>query len=191
MGLYKTVTESDERIAAEDNLSPLLRVEKLHKGGRNNGDKNLSPMLRTIIGAAAELDGNNAETARTFGVSDRAVANYRRGRTSHDTAIQPADKNAVEKVVEAGRDKRAEAKDAAIDRLASLFDGDGPISEDNIKTLKPREGIAAAKDLATVIDRITPKDANVDNRVQFVIFAPRQKEEKEYDVVNVDAREVD
>lgn len=188
MALYCKVTESDERIAADDNVAAKLRVEPLHIGGRKNGDKNLSPMMRTLIGAAGELDDNNARTARAFGVSDRAVSNYRLGRKTHEAAIEPAAKSAVTEVVKAGIDRRQEVKDKAITRLADMFDG--PISKDNLDTLKPREAISAAKDLATVIDRVTPKEANVHQGVQFVIFTPRQKEESEYEVVDVDAREV-
>lgn len=186
--VYKTLTESDERLDSDDNVAVNVRVEKLHKGGRKNGDANLSPLMRTLIGAAAEVDNNNAETAKQFRVSDRAVANYRKGRTSHDAAIQPIAKQGVEAIVEKVGTMQA-VKEKATSRLSSLFDG--PISEENLDTLKPREAISAAKDLATVIDRVTPKTDVQDNRVQFVIFAPRQKEEKEYDVVNVSAREVD
>jgi hypothetical protein len=175
-------------MAGDENLCTKLLVKPLHVGGRKNGDNNLSPMMRTLIGAAAELDGNNAKVARTFGVSDRAVANYKVGRTSHSTAIEPAAASALTEVIEKGQDRRAEAKEKAIDRLASLFDG--PISEENLSTLKPREAISAAKDLATVIDRVTPKDQNVDNRVQFVVFAPRQKTEKEYEAIDINAREI-
>jgi len=182
------VTDSDDRIAGEDNLAHKLVTKPLHVGGRKNGDNNLSPMMRTLIGAAAKLDDNNSSTAKAFGVSDRAVANYRDGKTSESMAVEPAAISALDKVVEQGRDRRAEAKEKAIDRLASLFDG--PISTENLDTLKPREAISAAKDLATVIDRVTPKDQSVDNRVQFVVFTPRQKEEKEYETIEINAREI-
>jgi hypothetical protein len=65
--VYKTVTESDERLSRDDNLAAKVEVRKLHEGGRKNGDTNLSPLMRTLIGAAAEVDGNNAKTAKTFG----------------------------------------------------------------------------------------------------------------------------
>ena len=186
--MYKSVKESDERLNSDDNIAAKVRVEPLHKGGKKHGDANLSPMMRTLIGAAAEVDGNNASTARTFGCSDRAVANYKLGRTSHSESIDPVARSEVQEQVEVLTDKREGIKDKALSRLDSLFDG--PISAENLDTLKPREGISAAKDLATVIDRVTPKDNIQDNRVQFVIFAPRQREEKEYETVDVEAREV-
>jgi hypothetical protein len=187
--MYKTVKESDERLQDEDNLCAKIDVKPLHVGGRKNGDKNLTPMMRTLIGAAAEIDGNNKETAKTFGVSDRQVANLRLGRTSHATSIDPVAKSEIVEAVQTAQDARAQVREKATSRLASLFDE--AISEENLATLKPREAISAAKDLATVIDRVTPKEGGSDNRVQFVIFAPRVKEEKEYDTVDVTAREVD
>jgi hypothetical protein len=144
--VYKTVTESDARIAREDNLASKVEIRKLHEGGRKNGDTNLSPLMRTLIGAAAELDGNNAKTAKTFGVSDRAVANYRKGRTSHSTEIKAAAKSDVDEIVTIAKDQKQDIKSKATSRLDSLFDG--PISEENLSTLKPREAISAAKDLA-------------------------------------------
>jgi hypothetical protein len=189
MSVYKTVEESDERLQDEDNLCAKIDVKPLHVGGRKNGDKNISPMMRTLIGAAAEIDGNNAATARTFGVSDRQVANVRLGRTSHSETIDPVAKAEVAEVVEKSTDTRTQVREKASSRLASLFDS--AISEENLATLKPREAISAAKDLATVIDRVTPKEGNSGNAVQFVIFAPRQKEEKEYETVDVESREVD
>ena len=190
MSLYKTVEESNDRLNAEDNLCLGVDVKPLHTGGRKNGDKNLSPMMRTLIGAAAVIDGDNKKTAKTFGVSDRQVANLKLGRTSHSETIDPVAKSNVVEVVEAAQiDTRAQVRDKASSRLASLFDG--PISEENLATLKPREAISAAKDLATVIDRVSPREAHHGNQVQFVVFAPRQKEEKEYETVEIDAREVD
>lgn len=188
--MYRSVDESNERLSAEDNVATNGVVfQKLHNGGRRSGDANLSPMMRAIIGAAAEIDDNNAATARLFDVNDRAVANYRKGRTSHDSAIQPELKADVEEKVEIVKSKQQEAREKAASRLAALFDG--PINEENLATLKPREAISAAKDLATVIDRVTPKESGNDNRVQFVIFAPRVKEEKEYTSIDVNATPLD
>jgi hypothetical protein len=186
--VYKTVTESDERIDREDNLANKVEIRKLHEGGRKNGDTNLSPMMRTLIGAAAEVDQNNAKTAKTFGVSDRAVANYRKGRTSHSTPIKAEAKTEVEEVVETVRDQKQDIKSKATSRLDSLFDG--PISAENLQTLKPREAVSVAKDLATVIDRVSIRESGQDQKVQINIFAPRQREEKEYEVVDVSARDV-
>ena len=186
--MYKTVTESDARIHREDNLANKVEVRKLHEGGRKNGDTNLSPLMRTLIGAAAELDGNNATTAKTFNVSDRAVANYRRGRTSRDMPVKAEAKSDVEEVVATATEQGQGIKAKATSRLDSLFDG--PISAENLSTLKPREAISAAKDLATVIDRVSVRESGDDKRIQVVIFAPRQREEKEYEAIDVTARDV-
>ena len=186
--MYKTVTESDARISRGDNLASKVSIRKLHVGGRKNGDTNLSPMMRTLIGAAGELDGSNAKTAKTFGVSNRSVANYRKGRTSHSQAIKPAAKADIDLAVTEAKGRGEGIKAKATSRLDSLFDG--PISAENLSTLKPREAISAAKDLATVIDRVSVRESGHDQRVQIQIFAPRQREEKEYEVVDVTARDV-
>jgi hypothetical protein len=186
--VYKTVTESDERLSRDDNLAAKVEVRKLHEGGRKNGDTNLTPLMRTLIGAAAEVDGNNAKTAKTFGVSDRAVANYRKGRTSRSTPIKAEARAEVEEVVEVVKDQKQDIKSKATSRLDSLFNG--PISEENLSTLKPREAVSVAKDLATVIDRVSVRESGHEQRVQVVIFAPRQREEKEYEAIDVSARDV-
>jgi hypothetical protein len=186
--VYKTVQESDERLSREDNLAVQVRVEPLHKGGRKSGDANLSPMMRTIIGAAAKLDGP-AAASKTFNVSDRQASNLALGRKTRDEAINPNAAAEVVEVAEKAKSVNEQVKEKAGSRLASLFDG--PISAENISTLKPREAISAAKDLATVIDRVSPKEREFGTGVQFVIFAPRQKEEDEYETIDVTAREVD
>jgi hypothetical protein len=186
--VYKTVTESDERLSREDNLASKVEVRKLHEGGRKNGDTNLTPLMRTLIGAAAEVDGNNAKTAKTFGVSDRAVANYRKGRTSQSGPISPAARAEVVEVAEEKEKSGEGIKEKAKSRLDSLFDG--PISAENLSTLKPREAISAAKDLATVIDRVSVRESGDKQQVQVVIFAPRQRDEKEYEAIDVSARDV-
>jgi predicted transcriptional regulator len=144
--------------------------------------------MRTLIGAAAEVDGNNAKTAKTFGCSDRAVANYRKGRTSHSQPVKATARAEVEEVVEKVEKSGEGVKEKAKSRLESLFDG--PISKENLATLKPREAISAAKDLATVIDRVSVREHGPEQKVQVVIFAPRQREEKEYEVIDVSARDV-
>ena len=127
------------------------------------------------------------------------MANYRKGRRSHDAPIEPAAREEVIEIVkeasavESGVDRvtpKEQVVHKATSRLAALFDDDGPISERNLKSLKPREGISAAKDRAAVIDRVSPKGPGDEMRVQVQVFAPRMREEKEYEAIEVTARDI-
>jgi hypothetical protein len=194
MGLYRTIEESDERINGEDNIAKpdAVHIKKLHDGkrGPKPGTHRLSPSMRNLIGAAAEISNNNATVAKEFGVSERQVANYRKGRASHDAPIVPAAKEEITEIVETQKEKTlSSVKDKAVSSLHSLFDD--PISPENLSTLKPREAISAAKDLATIVDKVTPKEVVQDNRIQLVVFSPRQREESEYNVVEIEGRELE
>lgn len=186
------IEQSDARLNHPENLANNVEYRKARNGGRAKGGKNLSPMMRNLIGAAARVDGNYASTARNFGVDERVVSHAAKGRTGQNSPVKSEVVEEMEEIAKATVAERQEViLDKSYDAISSLFDDDGPITPQNLKTLKPREAINAAKDLAAVVDRVTPKQQTGDGKVNVVIFAPRVKDEKEYEAIDIDARTIE
>ena len=160
---------TEERLTHPDNLcNKLVEFRPMTGTGKHVGDVNLPPGLRTLIAAVA-VDSGSKVAAKTFDVSPSSVASI------------------TKKETEAGRveSKTDKIRDKALDSLTSLFES--VITETNLAGLKTREGIGAAKDLASVIERIAPKSAP-GNNVQFVVFSPRIRSEEEYESIDITPR---
>jgi len=159
----------EERLDHPDNLcNRLVEFRPLNNGGKTVGDVNLPPSLRTLIASVAVQDGAKT-AAQAFDLSPAGA---------HKIA---------KKEIEAGRveSKTDKIREKALDSLASLFDS--VITAETLGTLKTREGIGAAKDLASVVERIAPKTVG-GNNVQFVVFSPRIRAEEEYEAIDITPR---
>lgn len=165
----------DERNLAVRN--PNVTFLKAHRGGRTNGAKEIPPMIRTLIGIAAHND-TLASTARAFGVCERTVSAAKIGNVGVDRHDEDV-KEAIDTVVEK-KDKNL--RDVALDRLAGMFAS--VINDQNLGAMKPREAVSAAKDIATIVEKLTPRSGG--NSVAVFVHAPRVKDEREFgEVVEV------
>lgn len=170
-----SATSVDARLNSPANLVNRLAVYRPLHQHKVNGRVDLPPLLRTIIGAAANVSEDTQKSlGDTFGVDQSTVSNAKHGKVNGkgngDLAVKIA--QSVDKV-----------KEKAYDRLVSLFENN--ISEENLATLKTREAISAAKDIAAVIDRISPKSGDNGNKIAFVVYAPRIRGEQEYESIEV------
>lgn len=165
------MSDVQDRLDHPDNLcNKLVEFRPLHGGGKSVGDVNLPAPLRTLIASAA-LISSQESVAKTFDLSQQGVSKI------------------LAKEVEEGRveSKSDKIRDKALDTLASLFET--AITAEKLGGMKPRDAVSAAKDLAAVVDRVTPKNGN-GPKATFVVFSPRVRSEEEYEVIDVDARRV-
>ena len=160
---------AEGRLAHPDNLcNRLVEFKPLNPGNKSVGDVSLPPALRTLIASVAVSDGNKV-AAKAFDVAPNTVSTIKKKETEAGRVESKVDK----------------IRDKALDSLASLFDS--VITENKLSGLKTREGISAAKDLASVVERIAPKTSG-GNNVQFVVFSPRIRSEEEYEAIDITAR---
>lgn len=187
-----TIKESDDRLARPDNLANFVEVRKLRDDdrGRKPGQKTLSPMMRSLIGAAARIDGPQA-ASKSFGVSVSSARHYGKGRTGQEQPLDHVQRDQVQKNEDNLKTKREKIVNGSYDRIAALFDDDGPVSSENLKAMKPREAVSVAKDLAAIADKVTPREHDTGQRVQVVVFAPKIKEEKDYESIEIESRVVE
>lgn len=153
-------------------------VVDLNKG-RGKGDKAVPMPLRKLIGSTAVTDGNKEakELAKNFDVSDSSISAYKNGATSTASYNEPNQE--LEKHTNSARTKISEAAQKIL--LASI----DSITPEKLAAAKLREVAGVARDMSAVVKNIEPSSEGDGTNVQFVLFAPRVKEEKEYEIIDV------
>lgn len=160
---------NDERNLARQ--QPNVTFLKSHNGSRGAGSREVPPMIRTLIGVAAHHD-TLASTARAFGVSPSTVAQAKKGRVGVNR-FDPELKETIDSTVAS---EKKDVRDVALSRLASMFES--VIVDQNLSTLKVKDAVSAAKDLATVVDKLTPRAGGTN--VAVFVHTPRVRDEAEY-----------
>lgn len=164
------------------------RFVPLHRGGRGAGSREVPPVIRELIGLSANNGSTIKEVCKEFGVSQSTVSQAKKG----NVGVNRHDPELAAKLEETKKDVKASVKDAALDRLAEMFAT--VITSENLAGIsKVREAVVVAKDLATIVEKVTPKQGG--NNVAVFIHQPRVKDESEYDSVDVihvpDAKRID
>jgi hypothetical protein len=153
-------------------------------GGRTHGAIEIPPILREVIGVAAH-SSTIRRTAEAFDVSESTVSMAKKGNVGvnrHDPELRERIDNRVRAEGEEVKKKEESLRDVAMNRLAGMFAS--VITEENLAGItKVREAVTVARDLATIVERISPKNSN--GNVAVFIHAPRIKSETEYDAVDV------
>jgi len=148
--------------------------------GRTHGAKDIPQSIRTIIGVAAHHD-TIVSVADAFNVSKSTVMQSKKGNVGvnrHDEEM----KDTIDEIV--GK-QRKDLREVALERVAGMFAS--VINDQNLGTLPIRAAVGAAKDLATIVDKLTPKQAGTN--VAVFVHPPRVRSEAEYgEVIVVAAR---
>ena len=146
--------------------------------GRSEGDTNVPDSLRKIIGEESVIEGRSSalNLARRFGISPSSVSAYNNGSTSTSSMDESPNKphliDAKERV-----SKRARTK--LILALNSL-------TSQKIEDSKARDIAGIAKDMSAIIKNMEPnsdKSIEINNKPQFVFYAPQVKSEESFDVI--------
>jgi len=170
----------DAVLDAQGNLvltsTPNLLLKPLHPGGRKNGDANIDPAIRTLIGVAANA-GTTKAAAEVFGVSHSQANNLKHGITTRANGTNAALK----------REVRNTKKDLQEKALAKALKAVGLIDDENLADLKAPALAAIAKDLSS-ISRNTSEDSQLHPRnTQIIFYAPKQKGEDGFGVIDIEA----
>jgi len=168
--------QSNTRILSDRNVLNILpKVEIRPMNGRVIGTRSpaIPPMVKHIIGEAAHVAGKNggcSSVAEAFGVHPNTVT-------------------AAKKSTGAAKDILDEdIRQAALDRIVGMFDT--AVSPEKLACLETKDATRSMKDLAKVAETFSKKDKNVFNGPTIVIYNPSQHTENDYDVIDVEAREL-
>jgi hypothetical protein len=130
-------------------------------------------MMKRIIGETAHMAGKNGgctATAEAFDVHRNTVTNLKK-----DTG-------------EAKKDLDKEIHSKAIDSIVSMFTSS--VSPEKLAGMETKDATRAMKDLAKVAETFGEKRANTFNGPTIVIYNPAQHTEDNYEVIDVEAREI-
>jgi len=160
------------RILSEDNILNKLEVKPIQKGGNPYGRHGRPFEEKVNAGALAHIK-TSREVAEETGYSARQVRSLKIASPDHQTLDKKL-ANAIDQKLDQCRDK-------ALDRLMESL---GLLNNEKMEKCN-------AKDLSAVAANMSKVAANssragvAGNQFNVVIYAPRQKELKEFDCVDV------
>ncbi len=171
-------SEQPTRALDEEELNQLTTgtIQDINRG-RGIGSVEVPSVLRRVIGEEALL-GNNKETALAFGVSESSVSAYKHGANStasynkHEDSLTPHISNIKERV----RTKANRRLIAALNQITPE-----KLADANLKTVA-----SVARDMSSIVKNMEePQERSEGTRVQFVMYAPRVRNESEFEIREV------
>jgi len=165
--------ELDKCPKKEDGTAKILPINR----GRGHA-KETPAILRRIIGETA-ITENNKEVSEAFGVSPSSVSAYKHGANSTNSYNNPDPvlNNHI-------TNRKAKIGNSARKRLMMALKH---IDDDKLSQCGVRVLSGVARDMAAVMKDMEPpkQETPTQQFAQFVFMAPRQKEEKDYPVIQV------
>ena len=164
-------TDSSRVSSSRNLLNILPTVEHRPLNGRVIGTKSphIPVMLKKIIGEAANLEGGNKAFADAFGIGEASVKRAKKDNGELKEEIDMAIHN------------------TAVDRIAGMFET--CLVPENLAKLDAKDATRAMKDLSKVAGDFGGRKATF-NGPTIIIYSPTQHSEQDYDVIDVEAREV-
>lgn len=183
MTLFVSEDEAARRVGSDNNLSK-IEHRKMTNVGRKKGVAMLSPQMRALIGLSARIDGTS-NAAKAFGVSDRTVRTLKKGKASPFLARDAEQSEAIEKGI---AEKVPAIQNAALTKLMIALD---LVDKDSLGKKGARDLTGAAKDLATIHEKLQPKQLLSNNEgPTVVIYTPTVAKESDYHVIEVEHKVV-
>lgn len=181
--MYLSEDEAQERVASSVNLSNVV-VEYKRRTGRPTGSVRLSPAAREIVAQAARVLPP-LDVAAAFNLNRRTVSNLSRGVTSNSSlgrqVVNEELKEGLDRVAE---DRAKSISGKALDILMATLE-----DVDTSKIRSQSTKVKVAKDLAIIHEKMNGKGPQ-DGLTKVLIYAPRQRDIKEFDVLDIPAQVV-
>lgn len=185
MSLVETLLDHPDNLLNRLNLSGTregaLRdehIEVLHvetkMGGRGRKGTPVNKVEKIVAGVGANLSGT-LSTAKEMGLHPSTVTQYKKGeiRHRHDAEVKKGVTSALGQIQEKAADRIMAALECITnDRL------DAGAKKD------VRVASGVARDMATIIDKTTPKTGD-DNRVQVLVYNPVERTEEQYRSIEI------
>ena len=150
----------------------VIIIDEIPKG--RNGKPEVPAEIRSLIAQEALLGVSNKYLAREFNVSESSVSAYKNGATS-TTTYDTGNKD-LKKRNNIFRDRIVKKASRIALKTLSVID------EGEVAKLGPRDQMALAKDASAIVKNMTPEVDDNQSNVNYIFFAPKQKEEEDFDV---------
>lgn len=171
----ETEGPSDEESAAL--IEEYLRVTP--KRGRRHGQQNLSTETRAMVAVTTRVAGGPAAEA-AFGVGAKHAYDVNqgfRGQKAREDGKRDFD------LVTRTQEVIGEVHETAAERLLQAV---GLVTKEKLATVNKMTDLTkVARDLASIVEKTAPRVEHDDKTVHFHVWAPPQKDEKDYEVVDV------
>jgi hypothetical protein len=136
--------------------------------------------MRAIIGAVSVATGPSAAARLVGGADQGYISILDDGRTHPGRGPDPELKAAIDADVK-------QLHDLALSKAVKAVQ---VINDDQLKELKPREAASVAKDLATVIERTSPRVPATSNGTAIIFYSPENRPDEAFETITVKAKEV-
>ena len=157
-----------------------LVIKKIQHGTEHNDRKSLSTEERVLIGSMARAGfGTHQEIADEMGLAKSTVTNASQGRTTFSTHPRFVPHPELEEKI---LDKLEPVREKALQKLMQSLD---VISEEKLEDLSAKDASVVASNMSKIVVNTLPKNEMNDNRIQIVMYGPKQKELKDFEVVEV------
>jgi predicted transcriptional regulator len=186
------VTDSEFEIELFRSKIPIQKKDLEIKGkvkdkvipGRREGDVEVPESLRKLIGAESIENGRGSalELAKSLGISSSSVSAYSNGATG-TTSYNEGNKEL--------RSHINSAKDRIVKKARSrLFSALHNITPEKLADAKLKDVSSVAKDMSAIIKNMEPSESERGDKdgkpvVNIVLYAPRMRNEGEYEVITV------
>lgn len=135
--------------------------------------RELPDFMKEMIGTLGRIQ-KQADVAEEFGVTRGDVNRYSQGKVGATTTR-------VDEELRAKIDSNLGiVQEKASDKLLKALD---LLTTEKLAGEKPRNIASIARDLSAVIDRARPKNETNVLNAQVIVYAPQQREEKSYEVI--------
>ncbi len=132
--------------------------------------------IREIISAEARAGVKDVDIAKSWGVSATAVRYAEEGRIGEHQL------KGEEKELDINAEKNVELikNDIALKTTRKLSEVIATVDPESVRSEKPIIQTAIARNLAAVIEKISPKVIGQQNNIQYNVFYPKQKSIEEF-----------
>lgn len=165
-----------ERELNRNNGSPKAEIKPAIEPGRNN-KRETPEEIRKVIAEEVINGADRDVIAEEFNISKSSMAAYANGANSTASYNKP-DKD-LAKHVNGIKDRIVKK---ARNRLITALDN---ITPEKLASAKLKELSTIAKDMSSVVRNIEPASESDAPKAQFIFFAPQQRIEADYAVVQV------
>lgn len=170
----------DKKLMSSENLFVKHKIlgsgnhNNHENSGRNEGSKNYSTEIKSLIGLLARVDGVQ-NTSKALNVSISQVSHYKNGKTNGKPDEELRKELQAEELLRT--DKLRKLVREKIEALVESIDEEKIYSADLNKASK------AASNLASVYDKFGAKTVSPTLAQQFVFYGTPPREEDEYEVI--------
>jgi len=142
-------------------------TDKLHKSNGHSFHE-VPPAIQELIGISANIDGPSV-AAREFGVSVQTATKYRDNKTNEEL------RDKIESQL-------TDIRDTAMEKLMLSL---GVITPESMNGIKPKIASDIAANMSRVVEKTLPKDRGAINAPTIIFYAPRQRAESDFEVIEV------